>query len=135
MNERRRFPHILYVLCLFDSRNNSVFRVKIGITGDMKRRYQVITQTSPDVCEVRFCAAIDSSWNASVVECLLHHRFAEQATNNEWFYIPPEEAVQEMRQICAKRHIGYEEIPFETPKDRRLRRPLERGGHRLESTP
>jgi hypothetical protein len=92
-------------------------RVKIGISKDVKRRYNTLKREMRTALEFRFCVDVGSELNAREIEAQAHYIFLQRSVNgtridiygarrpkDEWFYIDWRSVETAIKAILAIAH-------------------------------
>ena len=100
----------VYFIAENENDDHNSLRVKIGRSRDIQVRLRTLQTGSP--YDLKLMGWIESD-DDKQLELTLHERYSDQRIRLEWFYLQPEDVLNEMKShgICA--YIATEENTFE----------------------
>lgn len=100
----------VYFIAENENDDHNSLRVKIGRSSDIQVRLRTLQTGSP--YDLKLMGWIESD-DDKQLELRLHERYSDQRIHREWFYLQPEDVLNELKShgICS--YIAAEENTFE----------------------
>ena len=100
----------VYFIAENENDDHNSLRVKIGRSRDINVRLRALQTGSP--YELKLMGWIESG-NDKGLESELHERYSEQHIHLEWFYLDPEDVLEELKSHGISAYIATEKNTFE----------------------